>query len=310
MSFNCVAVPANVTCWNNLTTNRSFGSLPARWIQPWAATYLFLCFEGAVGNLLIVGLIFSNSKMRTGCGVLIGHCLIAYSVLCGFSFPIVATSVYRKQMFRWQMDPKDCRPYMWIQMGCRFAAYWFDLYIAINRVVALCFPHKYRQFSRARTEILVVSVLWVAAFLLSGFGFFNFGMVFIMLPLGTCATLPVGRVGSAVVLIGFYGPGALTAGAYLFVYAKIVRRKQQTEPERTTNDNKAKKQTTRKRMITTNMMCASFVWTAACSMILPVMINMINVAETDLRYPLIVIWLAAVQLVGYASNPVSFIPID
>ncbi|XP_055344393.1 melatonin receptor type 1A-like [Paramacrobiotus metropolitanus] len=287
------------------TTNASSVTIPGKWLKPWAAVYLSFCFEGALGNLLIVCVILFNRKLRSGCGLLIANCLIAYTILCGFSFPIVGTSVYRKQAFNWQLDPKYCKGFQWIQMGCRFAAYWLDLYIAVNRVVALCFPHRYRAFSRTRTEMTVVAILWITALMYSGLGWFDLGMHFAWIPIGTCAGLPYGYLGTFVYMTGFYIPGVVTAGMYVFIYGKILSRKHQIDPERSSTEDNKQKQTRQKRIITTNMMCVSFVCTSACSMILPVMISFIKVTENDVHYPIVVIWLAVAQLLGYATNPVK-----
>ncbi|XP_055332286.1 melanopsin-like [Paramacrobiotus metropolitanus] len=262
--------------------------------------------EGALGNLLIVYVIISQIRLRTGCGLLIANCLVAYTILCGFSFPIVGTSVYRKQFGQPVLGPQSCKPLQWIQLACRFAAYWFDLFIAINRVVAVCYPYRYRTFSRPCHVIVGIVGLWLTALAYSSLGWFDIGVNFIMLPLGTCAALPSGRMGQVVLYTGFYMPGASTTGLYVFLYAMIKRGKQQIQPESARNPRQRKiALANQRRMITTNMMCVSFVWTAACSMILPVTISLIKVAEDEVKQPLAVIWLAAIQLLGYAVNPVG-----
>ncbi|XP_055331160.1 melatonin receptor type 1B-like, partial [Paramacrobiotus metropolitanus] len=215
MSWNCTT---NSAAFHNTTVNIS---IPAKLVKPWGAVYLFLCFKGAVGNLLIVCLTLANRKLRTGCGLLIAHCLLTYTILCGFSFPIVGTSVYRKLVYDWQMDPKHCKLFQWIQMGARFASHWFDLYIAINRIVALIFPHHYRRFSRKTVQGFVVAFIWIGAFGTSLLGWFDWALTFVMIPLGTCACIPKGHFGMILYTIVFYLPSVITAGLYISIYLKI-----------------------------------------------------------------------------------------
>ncbi|XP_055348559.1 uncharacterized protein LOC129595540 [Paramacrobiotus metropolitanus] len=188
-------------------------------VKIWTAVHLSLCFEGSLGNGLLMILILTNSKLRIGCGLLIVHCLAAYTILCAVSFPVVAVSIYLRQIYGWKIYPRDCNIIQWIQMTARYTATGMDLLIAANRLAARCYPYHYRDLSKKNLERWLVIAVWLFGGLLALLGWFRVGTANTVILLGACVQMPSSRIGVMVFVAGFYLPAAITGAAYIALYS-------------------------------------------------------------------------------------------
>ncbi|XP_055344430.1 growth hormone secretagogue receptor type 1-like [Paramacrobiotus metropolitanus] len=286
---------SNFSVLNNSTPPSSL--IPASIIVPWTATYLSLCYFGGVGNLVVAGLILCNRKLRSGCGLLIGHCVVANTLLCIVCYPQTVVSIYWKLINNWNISYSYCSTFMWIQQSCQYASNTMEAYIASNRVVALCFPYKYKAYSQEKLERVVIVAIWICSFVLGCLGLFDLGTFYFVLPIGACSIGQKDVGGLLTFIAGFYFPLACAGTGYALIYLRMLAiRRRATAGE---GKERVEKTIEKKRLSKANMMFVSFFWNLICYLVLPVTIVL---APQVIQSPFILL-LGTVQLLGYVINP-------
>ncbi|XP_055342569.1 melatonin-related receptor-like [Paramacrobiotus metropolitanus] len=287
-----------------LFNSTKFTSTPStELLTLWASWYLTFCYGGAVSNSLVAGLILANVRLRAGCGLLIGHYLIAHAALCFLSYPAIGIMIYQKLMLHWDLEIRFCGILMWIHMTIRYAGNWIESYVAINRLVALCFPFQYRRFANQRLEQLMVIVLWVTAGCLACLGCFDLGVVYAKSPLGSCGILQKDGFGVLTFVVGYYGPLGVAAAAYSVIYLKLLLDRRRRKKIRQANQRNGFQKPNRKRVVKANMMFVAFLWNSVCYLVWPMTLTVSP--ELQRQRPLVALLLGSLQMVGYVTNPVT-----
>ncbi|XP_055355976.1 growth hormone secretagogue receptor type 1-like [Paramacrobiotus metropolitanus] len=269
----------------------------------WAITVFLQSYSGAVLNIVMACLILASRRLRTGCGLLIGHCLIAHTALCLICYPMGALSTYGKVVNHWTTNPLYCSITMWIQMSCRYSSNWIETYIAGNRMVALCLPFKYRAFSSGRRQNATLAVIWICSTCLASLGCFSMGVDYPALPMGKCGLLPKDAFGQLTMTAGYYLPLAAGTACYILVYRKMLadylKRRRGLVPDRSEEHK-------RRKLRKANMVFVAFLFNLACYLMWPIVLAM---APNLAKGPVVPLVLGNVQVMGYAMNPVRAVAV-
>ncbi|XP_055355979.1 alpha-1B adrenergic receptor-like [Paramacrobiotus metropolitanus] len=300
-------------------TSKSLPNLPASTLIPWAAVYFTQCFAGAACNLLLIFLIFTSGKLRAGCSLLIGHCLIPQFILCSVGLPLNGVLLYGHQVHRWQLNTHvSCNVTLWIAMTCRYANNCIEAYIGANRVVALFKPHQYRAFARTRVEHGTVTILWIISMFLAGLGCFDLGIRYFVLPLGSCGLDQKDMVGAVTFALGYYVPLVFAAVGYCLIYIKMaVNRRNRTKTFPVVHVSQFRDSDTagtvlhngrntaeKRRVSKLKMVFVAFFWNVLCYLIWPVVVMF---APHLLQIPLASLVFGNITPLGYTITPILFL---
>ncbi|GAV01358.1 hypothetical protein RvY_12082 [Ramazzottius varieornatus] len=127
--------------------------------------------------------------------------LILNLAVCGL---ILSAGWYPATTFmaqRWQPDPPPSCSFFAGTIFFVTATNWSDVPLAINRIVAICFPLYYRSFNTRLVSCVMIILSWVVPLALVLLTFFRIGAAFVGAPYGTCvirALRPFGKIYSFV----------------------------------------------------------------------------------------------------------------
>ncbi|XP_055354765.1 nociceptin receptor-like [Paramacrobiotus metropolitanus] len=267
------------------------------------SVYFTQCFGGGLLNILVVCLILGHRRLRTGCGLLIAHCLIAHTALCMLFFPLSTITVYGRLVAHWDYDASAyCNTFMFLQVATRHVSNWLEVYVAANRLVALCFPFKYRNFAKEKLENEIVAVIWFLGYALAFLGIYEIGTYYFSLPNGACGYLQKTSWGMLTFVAGNWLPLAIAAAGYAIIYIRMLannfkRRRTFALENASQQDRSAEKS----RLSKANMVFMAFFWNSVCYLVFPVMTAV--APQIPFRIPVVPLAMGNVQILGYTTNP-------
>ncbi|GAV09613.1 hypothetical protein RvY_19118 [Ramazzottius varieornatus] len=108
----------------------------------WLGVMLTCGLSGGIINFFLAGMILSAPSLRSGSGLLIAHALITGGVMVFVSHPAFAIQTY---VARYQSPTfRLCQGLAWQYFVIVQAAHWSETLVALNRFVAVVFPHSYK----------------------------------------------------------------------------------------------------------------------------------------------------------------------
>ena len=149
---------------NNTTTSNATETFPYARHDYFYFTIIFesICSFGAVSVLLLLIIIISNKTLLSGSGILVFHLQLIHLTLCGVLLPISVLWKYLS-MFG-QIIQVDCTAFSVLFMMVIKAENWCSLMLAINRLVAVSFPHYYKRFSSVKSISVMIVLCWLISF--------------------------------------------------------------------------------------------------------------------------------------------------
>lgn len=297
--------------------NRSHLCEPAWMVHPTALTVWFwmmltLNITGGITNIGLLWVIISNKKLRTGSGFLIAHLLFIEAQLCIVHMFILSITTYYIVPYT-ALSDTFCRYTLIGYYSSIYALNWTALMIGINRFVAVFFPHKYSLWSKQSVVVTMAVLSWAIALTLN---FLEFTGTILKHeatpPWGTCGII-VFRMSSYLAMVSFAqaGPVSLLGALYLIILGGIgIRTIQHHRKVREGSSGKGaatvNSSLMRRRYRSAVMLFVAYLWYTSCLMPAPVAATLYPLQYTS--YPLLSLFLRALLLFGYATNPVSRTP--
>lgn len=288
----------------NSTGSKPHGKPSSQTIAVWYVTIMILCVIGAVNNLLLLTVIFKTRKLRAGAGILVAHLIVIFSVMCTFLYPISNTVIFM-QAYNIRVSDTFCRAIQGPAGACVIVANWTDVFLALNRFMAICLPHHYARWAQKKVSIALISVAWFFAALCTGLAaLFKIGGEYVATEMGICYFKGHGAFGDAQYFLGASVPNALVGVAAVAVLAKLLLAELRKKRRIAANWLLARvyyaTPRARRRLGVAKMLFASFLFCFVCS--LPVAVVTIN--QHLVRDSMWALWFRFLYVGPYALNPV------
>jgi hypothetical protein len=164
---------ANYSQSGNKTINLESDPYYALHLKIWFTVTLLFCFFGAGNNVLLLILTFRmRNLLNPAVYFLLSHLIIIYIVNCVLVLPIGNVSILLS-LYEIRVTDQFCSVYQTIYVTLFAVAAWIDGCLAVNRVMAICFPF---HFSRSAQRWNQSTKLTFDLFFDSGvsWGFFHF----------------------------------------------------------------------------------------------------------------------------------------
>ena len=146
-----------------LFPNSSVDSVLAQYQYEVFGIVMFLSLFGALFGAFSSVTILITKELRKGSEVLIVHDLLIGTFLCSVTFPSIAYTFFAASSLR-QPPPVFICTFHFVVLSLGMSAgNWNCCFLAVNRVVAILFPHKYKDFTEKRVTILIIVVCWLTS---------------------------------------------------------------------------------------------------------------------------------------------------
>ena len=106
----------------------------------------------AISSALLILTILSSSRLRTGSGIFIINLLFIVLFQCLFIIPVFN---YRNE------NLLVCKGAVFFYYWLHNVADWADFVLALNRFVAVCFPHIYPKMVQIKAVSLLLVISWL-----------------------------------------------------------------------------------------------------------------------------------------------------
>ncbi|XP_055335741.1 neuromedin-U receptor 2-like [Paramacrobiotus metropolitanus] len=256
-------------------------------------------FDCAALIVLLLMVMSRLHKLKTGSGLLVTHALLTDLSFCLVLNPVINIPIYLTQM-RIPMTYHCILPDFLLPFHI-YLGNWTAVALAVNRVIAIVFPHLYPHVSSQRFSVGVLLVVWSIAMSCTVPIFAVPGMLHGQLPSGACGLLRLQGVTFTVVgAIGSYLPIILLGIIYigLFIYARVTK----THYRR----NSADRQRTiwQKRLAIAKALFLCFAWYTVCT--LPPSVLAIFYGFWWNKEVRLLLFTRGAQIIGYSASPVFF----
>lgn len=280
-------------------------------LELWIACMLLIGTFGAALNALLFSAIVSSRKLRSGTGTLIAHSILLEATLCGLVLPLFTASFWTSLYY--PPSKMMCQAVMGLLYTFVWAFNWSTVPVAVNRIIAICFPQNYSTGVAKRPLLVAILFTWTVSISCST-----------VVLSDTVAGVEVGRqwggckdvVRRPAIYGGFFALGAtapialegLMYGCLFSV--TIVKRKfriRRSVDDRQLSEADAaslrKSKIIRgRRLKVTQTVFAAYVWSAMCFMFGPIVVS---AARSNPRLMALVPLVApALILMGFATSPV------
>ena len=111
----------------------------------WFTTYLVLCLIAATTNLALLIAVLKDKKSATATRILIVNLTVGTMFISAVFFPGVAVAILVRPYIATQ-PPRYCDIYSATLFTVQAGTCWAEVCIAVNRLVAICFPHHYNTY--------------------------------------------------------------------------------------------------------------------------------------------------------------------
>ncbi|OQV12703.1 hypothetical protein BV898_13024 [Hypsibius exemplaris] len=258
-----------------------------------------LSFLGALGNLLVMLITWPRSSVKSGLDLLIFHFVGANFFMLLVNIPVGVLMIAAKQ-WGYKAPIHTCAVVQTIFGTGWSAINWMDAALAINRFIALFFPHTYRIWTSKAITWGTVIFTWLISLATNIPLAFNIGGRMVLLPLGYCAALTSkDNVDTALTTLKFYLPYALTGVAAVILLFKTYFG-MKSRNRITQRDGRSFVAVVR-RFRMARMVLLVFLWTGVC--VLPGNIVSVSFAYVFTQNPVSGLWLRTCLVLQYGFTP-------
>ncbi|OWA53942.1 hypothetical protein BV898_18366 [Hypsibius exemplaris] len=275
-------------------------------LTAWIATTLTISFVGALNNILTLRVTRSAKLGKAGVNLLIFHFVAINLLMCLVTLPIAIFIMLAKRD-GWFLPMTTCGYFNALFTTNLSVINWSDAGLALNRLVALYLPHRYKAWSSTAANRAIIMGSWLTSLGIAlPFTFSAGGQGTILSVLGLCnitATGPLGAFLSSMITYVSYaisGTGSLLILWKCFGFSRL--RTRDVVPDRSGNAA-AKYRTTQRRLNMAKMLLLTFLWNGICAFPAYV-INRIFPYLYGTN-PVSVMWVRTLTVCQYAFTPVS-----
>ncbi|GAV09476.1 hypothetical protein RvY_19015 [Ramazzottius varieornatus] len=294
---------------SNSTTALHFLQKYEQGLKIWLAVMLVCGLTGGAINYFLAGTILSVRTLRSGSGYLIAHALIAAGTMLFLSYPAFAIQTY---MARHEAPTfRLCQALAWQYFVVIQATHWSETLVAFNRFVAVILPHHYKKITTSRVILTFIAFCWALALLVQSMPVFGVGgSIDSSNAWKSCLVKPSERPEGFLVSVTFGAilPIALEGLLYGFMFCIFFVRRFLRMGEIQAAGVDQNLQSVRmaevarinKRFNVAKTLALGFVATSSCSLSTPLIAA---VFPGYSRYPLVLLFLRVILVVGYAVHP-------
>ena len=293
-----LAITKNFSSWNLTFSNATNATLftdiyHTNYPTTWAIVNTVIHVCSLLTNLTFVFVVIADKTSLAGPRLLILNLALCGLVLSAGWFPATTLVSYFSQ----QRAPTSCAFFA----GTIFfvtATNWADVPIAINRMVAICYPHHYRPFNSKKISLLMIVASWCVGLIPAILTTFRMGAMYAGRPYGHCLILPLGPYGRIFGLIPSVIPfcivGILSIMIFVMAYMKT----------RAVNSLEATgKRLIKRRLNIAKAMLASVVWHVVTSF--PIIFFTMTFPQIISQQPWLSAGIRGSTSLEFAISPVS-----
>lgn len=281
-------------------------------ITVWFNTMTFLSVLGTFCNSLLVAVVLSSPKLRAGSGALIAYVHIVLIFQCSVNMPLLFVPVYQASLTNKTATDTFCRDAFPLQWAMSQVVSWVDLMIAINRMVAICFPHNYPKWTDKKTLIMMMIIPWCPGITTIGCLRLGIGGVFRSIPpWGACGATMYPLMGQLNAMLSTAIPIGGSGLIYITIFLVMAGRSlslfrlsgNQSVPLAVVPAIARKeRKTIIRRNKSVKILFAVYIWYAACMLPAPLGASLFSQVYSYL--PILQLVFRALSLLGYATMPV------
>ncbi|XP_055344033.1 orexin receptor type 2-like [Paramacrobiotus metropolitanus] len=318
---------------NNTTITPAWVLYP-QWLVLWCVLTFLLCAIGLILNILLVSAIIVSPALRHGSGVLIAHSILLEVFLCAIAFPLVTASTYTPQFYVWSKP--FCQYTMLLFYGVLWAENWADATIAINRFIAIFFPHGYKKTRTPTALAITILIGWIVPLCTVLVLFFEIGAVFQACiksvtffpancdratflncpiaygPWQACGARPTSSTYAVITIINTSVPIAIIGVIYITIFSTMFLRSlcsgRKTAPQITVNRSQGTAGALRKRLKSARMLSISYIWYSICYLPAPIVASAAPVAYGS--QPLISLFLRLLLVCSGTTSPMIYLAMN
>lgn len=258
---------------------------------------------GGMASLFLMGIIIQDRTLFTGGGFLIAHLQLVNAVVCLVHYPVSTIVLLGRHVLRWELSPGICN-YLEFPHLVPISAYTLaDAFLAINRFVAILFPHKYRSSVSGFVLGGTVIATWMIAFAIVIPGVFKIGVHFTFVIDGTCDSQIRSPLGFILISIGTWIPQIVAFLGYFALWVSIGKAWRNNRARQAANDGPQairSHQPSTRRVRITKTLTAIFLLNFVCFYISPFVNHYGNVGV------MFKIWQRMIHLLAHVVSPVRF----
>ncbi|XP_055350325.1 5-hydroxytryptamine receptor 7-like [Paramacrobiotus metropolitanus] len=248
---------------------------------------------GVVLSSSLVLTIVTRPKLRTGSGILIAHQQLLHVLQTGVSNPFYIVVGWAVWLGGVSITGIDCTIAHFFCQVFICVETWSSVFLAVNRFVALIYPHQYRHISSNAAVAGFIVAAWCISAAIEIPALLGIGSYFGMRQFD-CGYIRVTDHNIVAMhgVVGIYFPLGLQA----FLYAAIlINHRQKDQGGRVTRVQK-------KRFELFRLLFSSYLWYVACY--LPFMVTIYGLPRFFFADKLRAGWFLTMQEIGYAGSPV------
>ncbi|OQV14497.1 hypothetical protein BV898_11339 [Hypsibius exemplaris] len=227
----------------------------------WSVLTSFITLTGVFSCLVLLIATRPKRGSTRGINMLIFHFMAVHLIMCGLCLPgNVITVQMRAQNVTF--PPHLCRCVQAIHVTCVSVINWSDAGLALNRFVALFYPHCYKAWTTKWANAGLVILSWLLSLL---------GLFFIIPgtagqltsnAMGLCVYIPAGSLGKAVTFLQYAAYGITGVLAFAILWKTCQRRKMVGQ----TVINHQNRRITLRRLKMANLLLLTYLWSAVCTL--------------------------------------------
>ncbi|OQV19699.1 hypothetical protein BV898_06240 [Hypsibius exemplaris] len=276
----------------------------------WYVITMLICALTGTVNILLVAVIRRNRFLRSGSGLVIGHLACLECLASTINLPVHYTTMFTPQ-FGLKANAVSCAVMQIFMVTTYTAVDWTLLLLAVNRFVAVVFPHSYNWIASKKVSRIGLVSIWLFAISLNAPFCFDVENRFSATPPWLSCGFAQSRPGefdfrSLQAALSVFVPLALVGPLYLSVLMKSVmlwQARMRMAPILNRNSQAWFDQRNQRRRLNTakilfvcwSVYFVSFFWT-----------NIINkfAGALMIRSPVVQLWSRTGFVIGYLIHPI------
>ncbi|OQV17616.1 hypothetical protein BV898_08241 [Hypsibius exemplaris] len=292
----------------NNAANDSFPQLSKRKqteLTAWMTVTLCVSFTGACFNVLALYAAVPKKGVKLGLAILLYHFLSINLFMCLIAVPSSVFITIAKQHGQ-RIPPDTCLYFLALYSTVANVVKWSDAGLALNRCIALYYPHSYKAWTTRTATLGVILCAWIPSAVSQVPLSFGVGGTVKLQSMGQCASVPSGRLGVFLqVGLGTGLPLALTGTGCLLMVIKIFMMGQSKGHVVAPLNRNEKQKVTRLQhhVKMAKVLLLNFLWTAVQTIPWAVVSGSYPTFFTD--NPVSALWFRAVFISQHGLTPVS-----
>jgi hypothetical protein len=264
----------------------------------WVIFTAIISFVGAFNNILVLLVTWPRNRGTSGLNLLIFHFVSVNLFMCFINIPVSVLMVEGHRA-GYVVPSSICNYIQAIYNIVSGVTNWADASLAINRCIALFFPHNYRMWSTKYVNLSLMTFAWIVSSVAVLPMSFGIGGSMNLLPLGECAHQPYGFLGRCLTGLVVLAPFSVAGGGSALILWKSYKISRNRVAAISSDGNR------RVVLRRLRMMLFTFLWTVICNV--PSGVLILNLPSLFVRVPTTVLWLRTCSSTQYGFTPVSLL---